>query len=633
MMGLMSSQDADLFSDDEVPSRRPVLASPSVQALPTPAKEDPDPDDYPRVVRPSLVQLSAEVSPSLPLTTKESDTDARRLPSATQTAHIEGPCPNLWCGRRLNKSVVLLPNTWITLGKEGCHVKLPSRMVSTKHCQLRWVSAARQVEFVDTSTNGTWVSGEKVYRNRKEPKLLEHGARVVIENDPPENRFNFVLDLRPTGLAFADPRQLPRGVDRPKQELEREKWKKHLFSLRMRQDKQESDILEKEKFYHELQVQRRELEAKTQLWQGEIERLKEDTEMVLKKMFEKRDAWKAKLQELYKANEEVTVPLTQRTIEKQDQVHQLEGKSLGEKAELQAEIKRLDEECERKRAELEDHASRYAELNHVLPAGDEVLTLDVAGETFRAYRSTLQQVEGSVLCTLASGRWQGSSPSEGTIFLDCNPHSFKEILEFLRERRLDRAALPSFSPKAARLADYLGIPVARVVEDIYLIAEFQRAGDNKVAPGFMFDVMISGPFECLIHTISFSMGRGGKASLFVRSGSCLEAQTDREGWKELCSLQVVMGRNRMDLPRGEAKTIGPNGVLGVYLCFSEGADDLLYSDKPSQASHKVLSEHRTLSDGMKLVSLKGRVAGTNSFSFGAHRDDRFFVGSIEYSLE
>eukprot|EP00913_Durusdinium_trenchii_P003495 g3235.t1 len=71
MMGLMSSQDADLFSDDEVPSRRPVLASPSVQALPTPAKEDPDPDDYPRVVRPSLVQLSAEVSPSLPLTTKE----------------------------------------------------------------------------------------------------------------------------------------------------------------------------------------------------------------------------------------------------------------------------------------------------------------------------------------------------------------------------------------------------------------------------------------------------------------------------------------------------------------------------------------------------------------------------------
>eukprot|EP00913_Durusdinium_trenchii_P013448 g12628.t1 len=168
-------------------------------------------------------------------------------------------------------------------------------------------------------------------------------------------------------------------------------------------------------------------------------------------------------------------------------------------------------ECERKRAELEDHASRYAELNHVLPAGDEVLTLDVAGETFRAYRSTLQQ-------------------------------------------------------------DYLGIPVARVVEDIYLIAEFQRAGDNKVAPGFMFDVMISGPFECLIHTISFSMGRGGKASLFVRSGSCLEAQTDREGWKELCSLQVVMGRNRMDLPRGEAKTIGPNGVLGVYLCFSEGLD-------------------------------------------------------------
>ena len=34
--------------------------------------------------------------------------------------------------------------------------------------------------------------------------------------------------------------------------------------------------------------------------------------------------------------------------------------------------------------------------------------------------------------------------------------------------------------------------------------------------------------------------------------------------------QVAMGRNRMELPRGEAKMIGPNGVLGIYLCFSEG---------------------------------------------------------------
>ena len=62
------------------------------------------------------------------------------------------------------------------------------------------------------------------------------------------------------------------GVDRRKQELERDKWKKHLLDLRTRREKQaqrrfakfpcgnwpskwqqESDILQKEKLFYELQ--------------------------------------------------------------------------------------------------------------------------------------------------------------------------------------------------------------------------------------------------------------------------------------------------------------------------------------------------------------------------------------------
>lgn len=121
-----------------------------------------------------------------------------------------------------------------------------------------------------------------------------------------------------------------------------------------------------------------------------------------------------------------------------------------------------------------------------------------------------------------------------------------------------------------------------MVEENYFMADFQRAGDNKVAPGFMFDatwsvferlrhsswrseVSISGPWQCLLHAISFSMGRGGKATLFVRRGSCLEGQGSEETWQELGSHQVpsagvlsqrevVMGKNRMELARGQARS-------------------------------------------------------------------------------
>eukprot|EP00913_Durusdinium_trenchii_P003496 g3236.t1 len=72
---------------------------------------------------------------------------------------------------------------------------------------------------------GQWGEGLPESQRTEALGARRAGGHRGPRNDPPENRFNFVLDLRPTGLAFADPRQLPRGVDRPKQELEREKWK------------------------------------------------------------------------------------------------------------------------------------------------------------------------------------------------------------------------------------------------------------------------------------------------------------------------------------------------------------------------------------------------------------------------
>lgn len=63
-----------------------------------------------------------------------------------------------------------------------------------------------------------------------------------------------------------------------------------------------------------LRIQR----LKTASWSYMVEGLsREDTEAICAKIAEKRQLWKAKLEEIYKANEAAADPLTERTIEKQ----------------------------------------------------------------------------------------------------------------------------------------------------------------------------------------------------------------------------------------------------------------------------------------------------------------------------
>lgn len=366
MMGLMSSQDADLFSDDEGPAleinkgltqrdlpdsdsdadmltsfrkAKQKGAQPISRKKEVADNDDATPDPFlrmsqmsppmptsPRVgqTSPPMGQTSPPMGQTSPLMGQTSPPMVQRPSAAPNVPKLEGPCPVLWCGRRHDKSVILSANQWITLGKEACTVRLPDKAVSARHCQIRWVSQSRTVEFVDTSLNGTWISGEKVHKNRLEPKFLQHGANIIVEAESSSNFFSFLLDMRNTGLALGDPRELPRGVDRRKQELERDKWKKHLLELRLRREKQENDILQKEQLFYELQAQRKDIDSRSQMWHAEIERLKVDTELILEKMFAKRKEWKEKLQELYKHGEAVAVPLTEKTIHKQEEVGKLE---------------------------------------------------------------------------------------------------------------------------------------------------------------------------------------------------------------------------------------------------------------------------------------------------------------------
>ena len=70
---------------------------------------------------------------------------------------------------------------------------------------------------------------------------------------------------------------------------------------------------------------------------------------------------------------------------------------------------------------------------------DDVIELNVGGEIMATTRSTLCQVEGSLLASMFSGRWEDklSKDKQGNYFLDFDPAFFKPILSYLRAKKIE----------------------------------------------------------------------------------------------------------------------------------------------------------------------------------------------------
>ncbi len=65
-----------------------------------------------------------------------------------------------------------------------------------------------------------------------------------------------------------------------------------------------------------------------------------------------------------------------------------------------------------------------------------IIYLNVGGQKLTTKRSTLCQVEGSLLARMFSGRWEDSveRDQDGAVFLDYNPQYFVPILNYLRAK-------------------------------------------------------------------------------------------------------------------------------------------------------------------------------------------------------
>eukprot|EP00927_Polykrikos_kofoidii_P028899 TRINITY_DN25096_c0_g1_i1.p1 TRINITY_DN25096_c0_g1~~TRINITY_DN25096_c0_g1_i1.p1 ORF type:complete len:466 (+),score=56.56 TRINITY_DN25096_c0_g1_i1:122-1519(+) len=141
-------------------------------------------------------------------------------------------------------------------------------------------------------------------------------------------------------------------------------------------------------------------------------------------------------------------------------------------AELVSERSRLEEQLRQRKLCLEREqatlARERARVRVVTPeVDDEVLTVNVGGQLFSTRRSTLCVYEGSYLANLFSGRWEGSieRDSNGHYFLDFDPVSFRLVLNFLRNRRLEGPAAATPPPCVPHdrkehfhnLVEYLGL--------------------------------------------------------------------------------------------------------------------------------------------------------------------------------
>eukprot|EP00812_Abedinium_dasypus_P002115 NODE_1257_length_1191_cov_428.841549.p1 GENE.NODE_1257_length_1191_cov_428.841549~~NODE_1257_length_1191_cov_428.841549.p1 ORF type:complete len:313 (+),score=114.21 NODE_1257_length_1191_cov_428.841549:128-940(+) len=134
---------------------------------------------------------------------------------------------------------------------------------------------------------------------------------------------------------------------------------------------------------------------------------------------------------------------------------------------------------ERDRAKLE--AERHA-MQVFNKEPDELITVNAGGTIFRVRRSTLCQVEGSVLAAMFSGRWDQSLTydEEGAVFVDSSPAVFEAVLSHFRALGLDpRAEAPQVTPslraELAAFREFMMLDAPAGEPKDYIVVEVHRA--------------------------------------------------------------------------------------------------------------------------------------------------------------
>ncbi len=111
----------------------------------------------------------------------------------------------------------------------------------------------------------------------------------------------------------------------------------------------------------------------------------------------------------------------------------------------------IEEERSKIKAELELYNAEKERMKAFTVNDNDIIHLNVGGKKLTTKRSTLCQVEGSLLSTMFSGRWEDSleRDQDGAVFFDFNPQHFVLILDYLRAKRIATPEKPTPLPKVA----------------------------------------------------------------------------------------------------------------------------------------------------------------------------------------
>ena len=106
-------------------------------------------------------------------------------------------------------------------------------------------------------------------------------------------------------------------------------------------------------------------------------------------------------------------------------------------------------------------------IEAVTAKASDIIKLNVGGEKLTTKRSTLCQIEGSLLASMFSGRWESNleRDEDGRVFLDFNPKFFILILDYLRAKLIETPGRPVLLPRVGAeemdnfrsLLDYFGL--------------------------------------------------------------------------------------------------------------------------------------------------------------------------------
>uniref|UniRef100_A0A7S0A742 Potassium channel tetramerisation-type BTB domain-containing protein n=1 Tax=Pyrodinium bahamense TaxID=73915 RepID=A0A7S0A742_9DINO len=178
--------------------------------------------------------------------------------------------------------------------------------------------------------------------------------------------------------------------------------------------------------------------------------------------------------------EQIEASLCEDFAKQQAELDSMKAKLKAQQADLEAQEHAAKQEALAVIEELEEEKRRMAADSS---AGD-VLKLNIGGEkTVSVQRGTLCAVEGSMLASCFSGRWDSSLPrdQEGAYHLDFDPDIVMPLLTFLRAKRIEDPSKPAVMvpPKDrceefARMLRYYGMQ-----EFTHTVAEFRFGAHDE----------------------------------------------------------------------------------------------------------------------------------------------------------